>query len=125
MSTTKPVAVDEMAPWTIKSFSTDARQRIVRAAEIQGVTVGQFIEKLLEDWEASGSENRVYNPVSPANGHDRAPALALALNAAYVPKWLRAGAARLLAGDLGIDIPKTRPGPRRRLAAPEGAGEGG
>jgi hypothetical protein len=48
-----------MAPWTIKSFSTEARRRLVRHAEVAGVTVGQFIEQLLEAHEAAGSPTRI------------------------------------------------------------------
>lgn len=62
MDDEKPVAIDQIAPWTIKAFSVDARRRIVRAAEIEGVTVGQWIERRLEDWEAAGG-NQVANPV--------------------------------------------------------------
>jgi hypothetical protein len=42
---------DLMGPWTIKSVATIVRQRIVRHAEIAGLTVGQFIERMLEVWD--------------------------------------------------------------------------
>lgn len=56
-TTSQPV--DTMAPWTIKSFSTEARRRLVRHAEVAGITVGQFIEQLLEAHEAAGSPTRI------------------------------------------------------------------
>lgn len=62
MDNEKPAAVDQMGPWTIKAFPTDARRRIVRAAEIQGVTVGQWIEKRLEEFDQD-SGNLVVNHV--------------------------------------------------------------
>jgi hypothetical protein len=143
MSSTKPAAIDTMAPWTIKAFPTDARRRIVRAAEIQGVTVGQWIEQRLLEWEAAGSENRVVNHVSPenhvanpVNGHpsDNWDRLFQVAASPTVVKWLRGEAGRRVGGLLGIEAPKGRPGARRRLAAPESrdggqeagrAGEGG
>ena len=56
--------VDVMGPWTIKAFPTEARRRIVRAAEIQGVTVGQWIERRLEEFDQY-SGNVVVNHVDP------------------------------------------------------------
>jgi hypothetical protein len=132
---------DTITPWTIKAFPTDARRRIVRAAEIQGVTVGQWIEQRLEEWEGNpvGNHgvNQGGNQVDPINVtvNVKADVLVDVLNAPGAPKWLRAGAAKRLSGLLGIPVPESRPGPKRRLAAPvapskagggeDGAGEGG
>lgn len=61
----EPPPVDVMGPWTIKAFPTEARRRIVRAAEIQGVTVGQWIEKRLEEFDPEVG-NLVVNHVDAA-----------------------------------------------------------
>jgi hypothetical protein len=54
-----PAPTDFMGPWTIKSFAINARQGIVRDAEIAGVTVGQFIERMYAEWKADGPKLKV------------------------------------------------------------------
>ena len=118
MDTNQP-PVDTMAPWTIKAFATEARREIVHAAEEQHITVGQYIEKLYREREG----NQVSNRFSRPGVSDTGPLIDV-MNAPGAPKWLRTGAARRLGGLLGIPVPETRPGPRRRVAGPGDAGTG-
>jgi len=37
--------LDNISNWTIKGFSSALRKRVVRAAEIEGVTVGTWLER--------------------------------------------------------------------------------
>ena len=65
--------VDAMAPWTIKSFPTATRNKITLHARKEGVTVGQWIERRVSEWEEAGEPTRV----SPGLqlGSTEAPAL--------------------------------------------------
>ena len=47
--------IDAMAPWTIKSVSTATRNTVNAAARREGLTVGQWLEKRVAEWEADGS----------------------------------------------------------------------
>ena len=112
--------VDTTGPWTIKSFPTEERRWIVRTAEEQHITVGQWIEQQVKACRGNPVGNQVNG-----NSETEIEVLLGLLNTPGAPKWLRAGAARRLGGLLGIEVPKGRPGAHRRLAAPEGRGEGG
>ena len=46
---------DAMQPWTIKSVSVRTREAVVAAAKRENVTVGQWLEKRVAEWEADGS----------------------------------------------------------------------
>jgi hypothetical protein len=48
-------AVDAIEPWTIKACARRTRLKVVRLAQIEGVTVGQWLEKRVDEWEADGS----------------------------------------------------------------------
>jgi hypothetical protein len=50
---------DAMAPWTIKSFPTATRNRIIAFARKEGLTVGQWVERRVEEWEDTGQPLRV------------------------------------------------------------------
>lgn len=54
--------VDSVAPWTIKSVATSTREAITKAARREGLTVGQWLERRVAEWEAEGS------PVPVAHG---------------------------------------------------------
>jgi hypothetical protein len=47
--------VDLMKPWTIKSVSTRTQNTITAAARRENLTVGQWLEKRVDEWEAAGS----------------------------------------------------------------------
>jgi hypothetical protein len=46
--------VDTAQPWTIKSVPTATRDAVTRAARKEGLTVGQWLEKRVAEWEADG-----------------------------------------------------------------------
>jgi hypothetical protein len=60
--------VDDMAPWTIKSVSTRVRTGISLAARREGVTVGRWVEKRYDDWEADGSPVQAPAASAPSGG---------------------------------------------------------
>lgn len=47
--------VDSVAPWTIKSLSVSTREAIVAAARREGLTVGQWLERRVAEWELDGA----------------------------------------------------------------------
>lgn len=61
---------DAMQPWTIKSFPTALKATIIEAARIEGITVGAWLERLVNAWIGDGKptrvhpENQVVNQVS-------------------------------------------------------------
>jgi hypothetical protein len=67
-----PHPVDIMQPWTIKSFSTEIRNLAVRQAQIEGVTVGQWLEQCIRAYIGAGSPtvvkttSAVLQPAAPA-----------------------------------------------------------
>ena len=60
--------VDTMAPWTIKSVSTVTRDKVTMAARREGLTVGQWLEKRVAEWEADGSPVVTAPASTPAGG---------------------------------------------------------
>jgi len=59
-----PEPVDTVAPWTIKSVATATRNAAIQAARRENLTVGQWLEKRIAEWEGAGSP--VLAPVAPA-----------------------------------------------------------
>lgn len=47
--------IDLMKPWTIKSLSTRTQSAITSAARRENLTVGQWLEKRVYEWEGAGS----------------------------------------------------------------------
>jgi hypothetical protein len=67
-------AVDAtMEPWTIKSCARRTRLKVVRLAQLEGITVGVWLERRVDEWEADGSPAPVRT-----NGHVHNPVQALA-----------------------------------------------
>ncbi len=63
--------VDTIAPWTIKSMSVRTRETVIAAARREGLTVGQWLERRVADWEAVGSPVPVSNVVQqPGHASD-------------------------------------------------------
>jgi hypothetical protein len=50
-----PDPVDAMKPWTIKSLATKTQNIIIAAARRENLTVGQWIERRVSEWERQGS----------------------------------------------------------------------
>lgn len=47
--------VDQVAPWTIKAISKTTRDIVTRAAQRENLTVGQWLERRVSEWEGAGS----------------------------------------------------------------------
>jgi hypothetical protein len=67
-------------PWTIKSIATRIREAVIVAARKEGLTVGDWLEKRIEEWLEDGSPVRV-SPSQPGlalvtTGDDRVRELA-------------------------------------------------
>jgi hypothetical protein len=69
--------IDTMAPWTIKALPTRTREAITTAARREGLTVGQWLERRVVEWEGQGSPVQVSAPASHTLGE-----LAQAMHAA-------------------------------------------
>jgi hypothetical protein len=63
---TLPSPVDAMGPWTIKSFPTTTRNKVIAFARKEGLTVGQWIERRVEEYEDMGAPVRV-SPGQPGS----------------------------------------------------------
>lgn len=81
--------VDTAAPWTIKSISVATREAVTKAARREGLTVGQWLEKRVAEWEAEGSPVPMPSGSAPNLGD-----LAQAMQAA-----------RALADAAGVPVP--------------------
>lgn len=81
--------VDSVAPWTIKSVAKSTRDAVTMAARREGLTVGQWLERRVLDWEGEGS------PVAIAAG----PPMSLGELAQAMD------AARELAREAGVAVP--------------------
>lgn len=85
--------VDTAAPWTIKSVSVATREAVTQAARREGLTVGQWLERRVAEWEAEGRPV----PVAPPAMSGQAPNLGDLAQAMQ--------AARALAEAAGIPVP--------------------
>ena len=47
--------VDTIRPWTIKSLPTRTQGMILAAAKREGLTVGQWLERRVDEWANQGS----------------------------------------------------------------------
>ncbi len=56
--------IDTMAPWTIKSVSMSTKEAVIKAARQEGLTVGQWLERRVEEWTQAGSPVRQSYPVA-------------------------------------------------------------
>ncbi|HXI56676.1 MAG TPA: hypothetical protein VNO55_11495 [Polyangia bacterium] len=98
--------IDKMQPWTIKSMSTEARDMAVIAARREGLTVGQWLERVIRE----AASDQVANKSAP-------DVVRLAPLVASMPRWLRAALWRRVAGELGVQAPAGRP--RKALQGPD------
>lgn len=85
--------VDTAAPWTIKSVSVATREAVTKAARRENLTVGQWLERRVAEWEGEGSPV----PVSSAAPAGPAPNLGELAQA-----WQ---GARALAEAAGVPVP--------------------
>jgi hypothetical protein len=42
--------VDVIEPWTIKGVTTETRKQVIAAARKEGLTVGQWLERRINEW---------------------------------------------------------------------------
>ena len=89
--------IDAMAPWTIKSVSTATRAKVNVAAKREGLTVGQWLERRVAEWEADGGPVPVRSVAPTAPGI--APMSLSGLRDAM-------GAAAAVAAASGVAVPK-------------------
>lgn len=82
--------VDTVAPWTIKAVAKSTRDAVTLAARREGLTVGQWLERRVEEWEGQGSPV----PVHHDSSQPPPPYLANLIEAA-----------RALAKDAGVPVP--------------------
>lgn len=85
-------AIDVSGPWTIKSVPTRTRLAVIDAARKEGATVGQWLERRVNEWLSDGSPTSVAAP--PAIAPQGLAELAQAMNAA-----------RALADAAGVKVP--------------------
>jgi hypothetical protein len=64
----EPDPVDTVAPWTIKAVATKTREAVTNAARREGLTVGQWLERRVAEWEAEGSPIAVPGPTATVPG---------------------------------------------------------
>jgi len=81
--------VDTIAPWTIKAVAKATRDAVTNAARREGLTVGQWLERRVAEWEGAGSPVPVSGP-GPVNLGELAQAME---------------AARALASDAKVPVP--------------------
>lgn len=58
------MALDAIAPWTVKALATRTREAITQAAQRENLTVGQWLERRVDEWLEQGSPIRQAYPVS-------------------------------------------------------------
>lgn len=111
--------IDAMGPWTIKSVSTATRAKVNAAARRENLTVGQWLERRVAEWEADGgpvpvgAPALVAEPMSLAELRDAMGAAAAVASAAgvAVPKAVARHAFAVLATQLrdARGLPPVRP----------------
>jgi hypothetical protein len=102
MSGNQNEPIDTVGPWTLKSIPTETRQAVIRAAQRENLTVGQWLERRVREWTDAGSPVDI-TPHRQQSAPDwlaiieRTIAAAVALAGAQdVPPVLRQRANRLL-----------------------------
>ena len=93
----EPDPVDSIAPWTIKAVAKTTRDAVTNAARREGLTVGQWLERRVAEWERAGSPVPV-----PAGGGTR-PGSAAPINLGELAQAMEA--ARALAEVAKVDLP--------------------
>lgn len=102
--------VDTAAPWTIKSVSVATREIVTAAARREGLTVGQWLERRVAEWEREGSPTQVIPSGQPGQSLTRFAPVQLSgetgkLDLAGLADALRAVAT--VAGAAEMPVPKS------------------
>jgi hypothetical protein len=126
-NTVKP-DLDAVRPRTIRAVSDATWDKITQAAQREGLSVGQWLERRVAEWEGDGSPvpvNGVANSVKPADLAALITAAAAMATATRLPQPVRqliAGWASQLSADCARATPEPRlEAPVPRLAAPVAA----
>ena len=110
---TDPDPIDSMAPWTIKAISVATRETVTKAARREGLTVGQWLERRVAEWEGQGSPVRLA-PSPPGEVSDLGTLAAVlsGMGAAGlpVPKHHVAKLTGALLRQAGLSPPRPEPG---------------
>lgn len=108
--------VDTAAPWTIKSVSVATREAVTKAARRENLTVGQWLERRVAEWEGEGSPVPVSSPAPNlgdlAQAWQAARALADAAGIPVPPHLVRdafATVKRATRQARGLPLPAPRP----------------
>jgi len=65
--------MDTAAPWTFESVATRIYEAATKAARREGLTVGQWLERRVAEWEGEGSRPAEPSDVAEAAGSEAAP----------------------------------------------------
>lgn len=115
--------VDIVGPWTIKAVATATRNAVNAAARRENLTVGQWLERRVTEWEAEGGPVPA-TPAAPINLGDLAHVmqsardLAAAAGVAVPPQLARdaLGMVRLAIRQAkGLPPPRPRQPPQRLI----------
>ena len=122
LSETDPV--DSVGPWTIRAVAKTARDAATNAARREGLTVGQWLERRIAEWEDAGSPVVVSRPPPAVNLGELAQVMEAAralagATAVSVPPQLAKDALSLVR--LAIRQAKGLPPPGRRRDKPDQA----
>ena len=63
--------IDVMEPWIIKGVTTETREQVIAAARKDGLTVGQWLERRVNEWLAHQDLRELVqmaNDLSPRDG---------------------------------------------------------
>jgi hypothetical protein len=63
--------IDVMESWTIKGVSAETRNQVIAAAREEGLTVGQWLERLVNEWldhQELHELVQMANDISPSDG---------------------------------------------------------
>ena len=117
--------VDASAPWTIKAVSTATREAVTKAARREGMTVGQWLEKRVAEWEADGSPVHV-GPIASdlVSNLDKLASTLSGMGAAGlpIPKGHVARVTGALLREAGLSVRRPDAAPElARLPAPDEA----
>jgi hypothetical protein len=113
--------VDTVGPWSLKAVPTQTRQAVIRAAQRENLTVGQWLERRVREWTEAGSPVTVADPRPTGDDLavvERVVAAAVALaGAPAVPVTFRRRANRLLRESLPPATSRRASGKPKQLAA--------
>jgi hypothetical protein len=106
--------IDTMQPWTIKSVPTRTRDAVTKAARQEGATVGQWLERRVDEWLEAGSPVR--QPQSASVSDPVSLVQATIALAAAAPEKMREGMIRTAWKRVRHDLTVALPPPQRLLA---------